>query len=82
MADTSPFTVEERLAAMLWYHESRTTNKTMKRAQEDFEERFGKPAPSKSNLHIWRGGRHFRLEVYLTASAADDQNFVICGFKV
>ena len=53
MADTSPFTVEERLVAVVWYHERRNTNKTTKRVQEDFEERFGKPAPSKSNLHLW-----------------------------
>ena len=59
MADTSPFTVEERLEAVVWYHNRRNTNKTMKQVQEDFEERFGKPAPSKSNVHLW-GGRVFQ----------------------
>uniref|UniRef100_UPI003590302A uncharacterized protein isoform X2 n=1 Tax=Myxine glutinosa TaxID=7769 RepID=UPI003590302A len=33
MADTSPFTVEERLVAVVWCHERRNTNKTMKQMQ-------------------------------------------------
>ena len=77
MADTSPFTVEERLAAMAWHHERRNTNKTMKQVQEDFEERFGKPEPSKSNLHLWGRKRHFRLELHLAASAVDDQKLLL-----
>ena len=51
MADTSPFTVEERLVAVVWY-ERRNTNRMIKRLQEDFEECFGKPALSKSNLQF------------------------------
>ena len=53
MADISPFAVEERPVAVVWYHERRNTNRTMKQVQEDFKEHFGKPAPSKSNLHLW-----------------------------
>ena len=83
MADSSPFTVEERLVAVVWYHERRNTNKTTKQVHEDVEERFGKLAPQ-NQIFILNG------EGFHTGSVIDSKhsgrskirNYKIIGQKL
>ena len=53
MSDISVFTVEERLIAAVWVHDRIRNDMTMEDIRSAFTERFGKPAPSRSNLYLW-----------------------------
>ena len=53
MTDISVFTVEERLIAAVWVHDRIRNDMTMEDIRSAFTERFGKPAPSRSNLYLW-----------------------------
>lgn len=53
MADTSVFSVEERLVASVWVHERHNTKKTMTDILRDFAVRFAKPPPSRPTLFAW-----------------------------
>ncbi|KAG7164162.1 hypothetical protein Hamer_G014295 [Homarus americanus] len=53
MADTSVFSIEERLVASVWVHERKRNGKTMADIQTDFSERFGKDPPSIQTLTTW-----------------------------
>lgn len=53
MADTSVFTIEERLVACVWVHERPKSGKTMDKIMDDFVVRFGKPSPNRKTLLTW-----------------------------
>ncbi|XP_078450968.1 U11/U12 small nuclear ribonucleoprotein 25 kDa protein isoform X2 [Lampetra planeri] len=53
MADTSSYTIEERLVVSIWAHERSHTRKTMKDVRKDFCERFNKDAPPKWTILRW-----------------------------
>ena len=53
MSDISVFTVEKRLIAAVWVHDRIRNDMTMKDIRSAFTERFGKLAPSRSNLYLW-----------------------------
>lgn len=50
--DISVFTVEERLVAAIWVYDRIMNDMTMEDIRSAFTERFGKPAPSRSNLYV------------------------------
>lgn len=53
MADTSAFSIEERLVATVWVHERANTGKTIEDVMNDFVVRFEKPSPSRQTLISW-----------------------------
>ena len=65
MSDISVFTVEKRLIAAVWVHDRIRNDMTMKDIRSAFTERFGKPAPSRSNLYLWE------KKVFETGSVLD-----------
>ena len=65
MSDISVFTVEERLIAAVWVHDRIRNDMTMEDIRSAFTERFGKPAPSRSNLYLWE------KKVFETGSVLD-----------
>lgn len=65
MTDISVFTVEERLIAAVWVHDRIRNDMTMEDIRSAFTERFGKPAPSRSNLYLWE------KKVFETGSVLD-----------
>ena len=54
MTDTILYTFEERLEAEVWVHERIRNNSNMVSIQKAFTVRFGKKAPSRSNLYLWK----------------------------
>ena len=50
MADTSKYTIEERLIVSVWVHEKERTGETYEEIRENFFLRFNKTAPSEANL--------------------------------
>ena len=55
MADTSGYTIEERLVAAVWVHECQMNGKSMGNVMDDFVTRFAKSAPTKKTLLAWCG---------------------------
>ncbi|BFZ22980.1 hypothetical protein BsWGS_26019 [Bradybaena similaris] len=53
MADTSPYTIEERLIAAVWVHDRVLEKRSMTDVSAKFQERFKKPAPTKDILLAW-----------------------------
>ncbi|PSN33428.1 hypothetical protein C0J52_22596 [Blattella germanica] len=53
MADTSLYSVEERLVVSVWAHERPHTGKTMEDVRQDFTRRFHKNAPPKMTILRW-----------------------------
>jgi hypothetical protein len=51
-ANTSSFTIEERLVMSVWVHERTKTRKTFSEIRKDFFVRFDKVAPTEKNLRI------------------------------
>ncbi|XP_061716767.1 uncharacterized protein LOC133524679 isoform X3 [Cydia pomonella] len=51
--DTSGFSIEERLVAAAWVHERYHTRTSMGQIKQQFELRFGRPAPAKNTLVVW-----------------------------
>ena len=51
MADTSKYTIEERLIVSVWVQEKERTGETYEEIRENFFLRFNKAAPSEANLH-------------------------------
>jgi len=50
MADTSDFTLGERLVTSVWVHERKQNNENMTQVVDRFRERFGKEPPSRQIL--------------------------------
>ena len=50
MADTSKYTIEERLTVRIWVHEEERTGETCKEIRENFFPRLNKAAPREANL--------------------------------
>ena len=50
MADTSKYTIEERLIVSVWINEKERTGETYEEIRENFFLRFNKAAPSEANL--------------------------------
>lgn len=65
MADTSDYTIEERLVAAVWVHERQINGKSMKNVMDDFVARFVKGAPTKKTLLAWE------KKTFLTGSVRD-----------
>ncbi|XP_047998311.1 uncharacterized protein LOC125235768 [Leguminivora glycinivorella] len=51
--DTSGFSIEERIVAAAWVHERYHTRTSMGQIKQQFELRFGRPAPAKNTLVVW-----------------------------
>ncbi|XP_078454245.1 carboxymethylenebutenolidase homolog isoform X2 [Lampetra planeri] len=66
MADTSSYSIEERLVVSVWAHERSTTRKTMKAIRKDFCERFNKKAPPKWTILKWE------YKLFFTGSILDE----------
>ena len=50
MADTSKYTIEERLIVSVWFLEKERTGETYEEIRENLFLRFNKAAPSEANL--------------------------------
>jgi len=53
MADTSSYSIEERLVASVWVHERQHTGQTMFQVMSAFRERFNKAPPRRATLLYW-----------------------------
>jgi hypothetical protein len=53
MADTSGYSIEERLVASVWVHERQHTGQTMSQVRAAFLERFNKAPPPRATLLEW-----------------------------
>jgi len=53
MADTSAYSVEERLMASVWLHERQHTEQTMSQVMAAFRERLNKAPPRRTILLNW-----------------------------
>jgi len=53
MADTSSYSIEERLVASVWVHERQHTGQTMSQVMAVFRERFNKAPPQRATLLDW-----------------------------
>ncbi|KAJ4447289.1 hypothetical protein ANN_09293 [Periplaneta americana] len=53
MADTSNYSLVERLVASVWVRERQHTGKTKPKIMTQFERRFERPLPRKSTLSAW-----------------------------
>ena len=53
MTDTSVYSIEERLVASIWVHETPHTGQTMSEIMDMFTERFQKAALRKATLMNW-----------------------------
>ena len=67
MADTSDYTIEERIVASTWIHERPRTGKTLEQVRTDFDLRFGRNAPPKRTLLRWE------QKLFATGSIKDKQ---------
>lgn len=65
MADTSSYSLEERLLASVWTHDRVHSGRTMEDVRHDFTARFGKPAPPKRTILRWEH------KLFLTGSIKD-----------
>lgn len=65
MADTSSYSVEERLVASVWAHERPHTGKSIEDVRGDFVRRFHKAAPPKRTILRWEN------KLFLTGSIKD-----------
>ena len=65
MADTSDYTIEERLVAAVWVHERQINGKSMRNVMDDFVTWFAKSAPTKKTLLAWE------RKTFLTGSVRD-----------
>ena len=50
MADTSKYTIHERLIVSVWIHEKERTGETYEETRENLILRFNKAGPSEANL--------------------------------
>jgi len=53
MAETSSYSIEERLVASVWVHERQDTGQTMSQLMAAFRERFNKAPPRRATLLDW-----------------------------
>jgi hypothetical protein len=53
MADTSSYSIEERLVASVWVHEKQHMEQTMSQVMAAFRERFNKAPPRRATLLGW-----------------------------
>jgi len=53
MADTSSYSIEERLVASVWVHERQHMGQTMSQVMAEFWERFNKAPPQRVTLLNW-----------------------------
>ncbi|KAK5642792.1 hypothetical protein RI129_008959 [Pyrocoelia pectoralis] len=53
MADTSDYTIEERIVTSTWVHERPRTGKTSEQVCTHFQLRFGRELPPKRTLLRW-----------------------------
>ena len=53
MADTSSYSIVERLVASVWVHERQHTGRTMSQVIAAFRERFNKAPPRRATLLDW-----------------------------
>ena len=65
MADTSKYTIEERLIVSVWVHEKQQIDETYKEIRENFFLSFNKTAPSEAA--ITSPAPHLRLSATLDA---------------
>jgi hypothetical protein len=52
MADTSSYSIEERLVASVWVHERQHTEQTMSQVMAAFRERFNKAPSRRATLTV------------------------------
>ena len=50
MCDTNDHTLEKRIVAIFWIHEHPQTGKSMRKVQDNFQQRFRKKPPPKQTL--------------------------------
>jgi len=53
MADTSSYSIEERLVASVWVHEAQHTGQAMSQVMAAFRERFNNAPPRGATLLDW-----------------------------
>ena len=53
MADTSSYSIEERLVASVWVHERQHTGQTVSQVTAALRERFNKDPPRRATLLDW-----------------------------
>jgi len=53
MADTSSYSIEERLMASVWVHDRQHTEQTMSQVMAAFREQFNKALPRRATLLDW-----------------------------
>ncbi|PSN54575.1 Eukaryotic translation initiation factor 3 subunit I [Blattella germanica] len=68
MADTSKYTIEERLIISVWVHEKERSGETYEEIRENFFIRFNKAAPSEANL------RKLEKQTFSTGSVLDTKH--------
>ena len=56
MADTSRYSIEERLVASVWVNERQHTGQTLSQEMNAFRERFNKAPPRRATLLVWDKG--------------------------
>ena len=64
MADTSSYSLEERLLASVWTHDRVHSGKSMEDVRHDFTARFGKPAPPTRTILRWEHKLFFYVSHY------------------
>lgn len=67
MCDQSPYSIEERLIASVWMHERVLNHQKIPEIRRNFQERFGKSAPTPRVLREWEK-KVFELGSVLDAS--------------
>ena len=65
MADTSKYTIEQRLIVSVWVHEKERTGESYEEIRENLFLRFNKAAPSEANL------RKLEKKTFSTGSVLD-----------
>ncbi|PSN52419.1 hypothetical protein C0J52_03164 [Blattella germanica] len=71
VADTSKYTIEERLIVSVWVHEKERSGETYEKIRDNFFLRFNKAAPSEVNL------RKLEKKTFSTGSVLE--SFIVVG---
>ena len=73
MADTSSYSIEERLVASVWVHGRQHTGQTMSQVTAAFWERFKKAAPRRAILLDWEKNERSLFEVLKTGRGVGEK---------
>jgi hypothetical protein len=73
MADTSSYSIEERLVASVWVREKQHTGQTLSQVMAAFRERFNKSPPQRATLLDWKKNELSLLEVLKRARGVGER---------